>query len=317
MDKAEALAVVLEEYGVVVGRHGNVSCPLHVDATPSMSLERTQGLWRCHSCGKGGDVYTLIQEMQDVTFEEASSMLTITKPTGSSSELRAGGNTTMHIHDDVPTRLAPVQAGRIEHMETLLRAAEANLALSDQGLAYVASRGLSEATVKAFRLGLGTPEFGQGAGQLVIPYLGHDGMPLSMRTRCISCPGDVHNGHGKYMGSSGESTRLFNARAVVDNPTAMEVHVAEGEICGMSLTQCGLTAVAIPGANSIKPHYLTILRGFDTVYVWGDNDKAGYEFRDKLMGYISQARSVHIPDGDVNATLTARGPEGVLKLIGR
>ena len=53
------------------------------------------------------------------------------------------------------------------------------------------------------------------------------------------------------------------------------------------------------------------------MYVWGDNGKAGYEFRDKLMGYISQARSVHVPDGDVNATLTARGPEGVLKLIGR
>ena len=315
MDKAEALALVLEEYGVAVGRHGNVSCPLHVDATPSMSLERTQGLWRCHSCDKGGDVYTLIQEMQDVTFEEASSMLTITKPTGSSSELRAGGNTTMHIHDEVPKRLAPVQAGRIEHMETLLRAAEANLALSDQGLAYVASRGLSEATVRAFRLGLGTPEFGQGAGQLVIPYLGHDGLPLSMRTRCIES--HDHVGHGKYMGSSGESTRLFNARAVVDNPTTREVHVTEGEIDAMSLAQCGLAAVAIPGANSIKPHYLTILRGFDTVYVWGDNDKAGYEFRDKLMGYISQARSVHVPDGDVNATLTARGPEGVLKLIGR
>lgn len=315
MDKAEALAVVLEEYGVVVGRHGNVSCPLHTDSTPSMSLERTQGLWRCHSCGKGGDVYTLIQEMQDVTFEEASSMLTITKPTGSSSELRAGGNTTMHIHDEVPKRLAPVQAGRIEHMETLLRAAEDALVGSDQGLAYVASRGLTEATVKAFRLGIATPEFGMAEGSLVIPYLGIDGMPLALRTRCIQS--HEHVGHGKYMGASGEGTRLFNARSVVDNPTAQELHIAEGEIDAMSLAQCGLTAVAIPGANSIKPHYLTILRGFDTVYVWGDNDKAGYEFRDKLMGYISQARSVHVPDGDVNATLTARGAEGVLKLIGR
>lgn len=314
MNKGDALVEVLKAHGVSVGRTGNVSCPFHQDGTPSMSLDRIKGLYKCHSCGKGGDVFTFVQEMEGVGFEEAQRMLTIT-PTGSSSVQREVPSRSFSVSDEMPDRLAPVPAGRMEHLESLLRDAEARMEQSDQGQAYVASRGLTEATRRTFRLGIATAEFGMAEGSLVIPYLGAQGLPLSLRTRCIK--DHDHIGHGKYMGASGDSTRMFNTSTILDNPTVNELHIAEGETDCMSLHQCGLVAVGFPGVNNVKPHHLMILRGFDTVYIWGDNDKAGHEFRDKLMGAIAQARSVQVPDGDVNATLTARGSEGVLRLIGR
>lgn len=41
---------------------GMAKCPLHDDNTPSMSYRLDEGLWNCHSCGKGGDSFTMIQE---------------------------------------------------------------------------------------------------------------------------------------------------------------------------------------------------------------------------------------------------------------
>lgn len=41
---------------------GMAKCPLHEDNTPSFSYRLDEGLWRCHSCGNGGDSFTLIEK---------------------------------------------------------------------------------------------------------------------------------------------------------------------------------------------------------------------------------------------------------------
>ncbi|WP_372441960.1 CHC2 zinc finger domain-containing protein [Actinoplanes campanulatus] len=48
-----------------------VKCPLHEDKTPSCSIDTGDSLWKCHSCGKGGDAYTLIMEMEKCDFVRA------------------------------------------------------------------------------------------------------------------------------------------------------------------------------------------------------------------------------------------------------
>ncbi|GAA0967323.1 CHC2 zinc finger domain-containing protein [Actinocorallia libanotica] len=52
---------------------GMARCPLHEDNTPSMSFNTDKGLWRCHSCGEGGDSYTLIMKVKEVDFAGARS----------------------------------------------------------------------------------------------------------------------------------------------------------------------------------------------------------------------------------------------------
>jgi DNA primase len=41
---------------------GMAKCPLHDDNTPSFSYRLDEGLWNCHSCGNGGDSFTLIEK---------------------------------------------------------------------------------------------------------------------------------------------------------------------------------------------------------------------------------------------------------------
>jgi len=50
-------------------------CPFHEEKTPSMSVDQARGLYHCFGCGKGGDVFTFVQETQGVDFADAIEML--------------------------------------------------------------------------------------------------------------------------------------------------------------------------------------------------------------------------------------------------
>ncbi|WP_432705381.1 CHC2 zinc finger domain-containing protein [Actinorhabdospora filicis] len=47
------------------------NCPLHTDDTPSFSYDLDREVWKCHSCGEGGDVYTLIMLKENLPFVAA------------------------------------------------------------------------------------------------------------------------------------------------------------------------------------------------------------------------------------------------------
>ncbi len=53
------------------GRSYMAVCPFHQEKTPSMSLDRTRGLYHCFGCGEGGDVFTFLQKTQGLDFAEA------------------------------------------------------------------------------------------------------------------------------------------------------------------------------------------------------------------------------------------------------
>ena len=50
-------------------------CPFHEEKTPSMSVDRARGLYHCFGCGKGGDVFSFVQETQGVDFADALELL--------------------------------------------------------------------------------------------------------------------------------------------------------------------------------------------------------------------------------------------------
>lgn len=50
---------------------GMAKCPLHDDNTPSMSYRIDEGLWNCHSCGAGGDSFTMIQKYHEDQLSKA------------------------------------------------------------------------------------------------------------------------------------------------------------------------------------------------------------------------------------------------------
>lgn len=53
---------------------GNVQwacCPLHGESTPSFKVDDSEGFWKCHGCGKGGDQFRFLMELDSVEFPDA------------------------------------------------------------------------------------------------------------------------------------------------------------------------------------------------------------------------------------------------------
>ena len=50
-------------------------CPFHQDHSPSMSVSREKQLYKCFSCGAGGNVFNFVKDYENVNFYEAVSIV--------------------------------------------------------------------------------------------------------------------------------------------------------------------------------------------------------------------------------------------------
>ncbi|MFI9228961.1 CHC2 zinc finger domain-containing protein [Streptomyces rimosus] len=67
----------MEHYGLDFNPQrvmGMTRCPLHEDNTPSLSYNTDRQVWKCHSCGAGGDSYTMIMEKETTDFVGARTL---------------------------------------------------------------------------------------------------------------------------------------------------------------------------------------------------------------------------------------------------
>jgi len=181
---------------------------------------------------------------------------------------------------------------------------------------YLMERGLEPETVDTFRLGsVVEPQPGhtRQVGRLAIPYLGQKGEPLAIRFRCIEEHNHREQGHGKYESVVGDTPRIYNVSAITRATDT--IHVTEGEFDAMILEQCGLPAIAVPGAALYRSHHRRLLAGFNRVWVWADPDEAGADLLNKITASLRQAKGVRLRDGDVTETYLAGGEDAIHKLI--
>ena len=54
-----------------VGRRFAGLCPFHAEKTPSFSVNPEWQIWHCFGCGKGGDVFSFLMEIDKISFPEA------------------------------------------------------------------------------------------------------------------------------------------------------------------------------------------------------------------------------------------------------
>jgi DNA primase len=57
------------------GRELTGLCPFHAEKTPSFAVNPERQVWFCHGCGKGGDLFHFIQQIERIDFREALEML--------------------------------------------------------------------------------------------------------------------------------------------------------------------------------------------------------------------------------------------------
>lgn len=68
------LVEVVTQLGVTLKRKGVnffALCPFHQESTPSFSVNPRAQLWHCFGCGAGGDVFTFVQRLENLTFPQA------------------------------------------------------------------------------------------------------------------------------------------------------------------------------------------------------------------------------------------------------
>lgn len=64
-----SMTEILGKYGIEV-RHNMCSCPFHgKDRHPSMQIFRDG--YKCHTCGRSGDIFSFVMEMEGVGFRDA------------------------------------------------------------------------------------------------------------------------------------------------------------------------------------------------------------------------------------------------------
>ena len=153
----------------VIGRHvklkkqGNEYAglsPFTKEKSPSFFVNDQKGFYHCFSSGKHGDIISFLQDVQKLEFHEAVT--------------RLAEDAGMEIPKDTPQEAAAAkrQAGLAEACEAAAAFYEASLrrAPGRHAAEYLKRRGVTEAQVKAFRIG-----FAPDGGPVLKDYLINNG----------------------------------------------------------------------------------------------------------------------------------------------
>ncbi len=75
-DKANIVDIISEKINVIKkGRNIKALCPFHDDKNPSLVISESKQLFKCFSCGMGGDVVKFLMEFEKISFKEALKIL--------------------------------------------------------------------------------------------------------------------------------------------------------------------------------------------------------------------------------------------------
>jgi DNA primase len=287
------------------GRSYTAICPFHEEKTPSMSVDRARGLYHCFGCGKGGDVFTFVQETQGVDFGEAIELLA-----------RKAGITLVRDPEDARRRGkrgAAVEAIRRAidfYHQRLKKAPEAGPAR-----AYLRSRGYEVDVIDEWRLGFAgvdwdtlTKDLKAGGvadqamldgglsrrgrhglfdvfrGRLMFPIHDLRGDPVGFGARKIDeiDPEVTNNPDAKYVNSADSVVYhkaqvlfgLHRARRSMDHDHPAVV--VEGYTDVIAMHQAGIeSAVATCGTALGEGHFDLLRRFADKVVLAFDSDEAG------------------------------------------
>ncbi len=276
-------------------------CPFHNEKTPSFSVNPSMGIYKCFGCGKGGNVFQFVMEMEAVGFPEAVRMLAE----------RAG--IPLPEQDDEREH-----AGEIESIYHALRFAARffydQLTQTQAGrpaLDYLTGRGFTPKTIKQFGLGYApdawdallkaaeanhvAPETLEKAGlvlprkdgnghydrfrdRVVFPIFSHVGKVLGFGGRILRAdpeqPKYINSPETKVYNKSRVLYGLYQAKQAVRK--SEEAILVEGYTDVMALHQAGVeNVVASSGTALTEEQIKTLGRYARRVLLLYDADAAG------------------------------------------
>jgi DNA primase len=125
-------------------------CPFHQEKTPSFGVSRDKQLYHCFGCQAGGDVFDFVMRLDGLSFVETARLLA--KEAG----------VELPEEEESPEQRASrtLRERLLETNEHAARFFERKLQGCPEALAYLMEeRGLTEATLRRFRVGWAPPEW--------------------------------------------------------------------------------------------------------------------------------------------------------------
>ena len=125
------------------GAHWKACCPFHQERTPSFMVNEEKSMWHCFGCAKGGDAFAFVMEMEGLEFREALKM--IAERAGVELPQYRGETQNKETKDRI-----------YDLLELATKFFEKQLwdgVGKEKILAYLKDRGLSEESIRKFRLG--------------------------------------------------------------------------------------------------------------------------------------------------------------------
>jgi DNA primase len=142
------------------GRDWVACCPFHNEKTPSFYVSQGKQIFKCFGCSKGGSVFDFIMEIEGCSFPEA--VRVVAEKTGVTVPVETGNAREYEERASQRAELMRLNEWATAFFEeNLTETAEGRRALD-----YLARRGVSEETRKAFRLGYAPNSYDAMGGYL-------------------------------------------------------------------------------------------------------------------------------------------------------
>ncbi|OCA92987.1 DNA primase [Bacillus wudalianchiensis] len=299
------------------GRNFFGLCPFHGENSPSFSVSPEKQIYHCFGCGAGGNVFSFLMEIENISFQEAVGKLAT----------RTGIALDPAITGDGPSHSISKEHKQIMEAHELLAKFYHHLLMNttegQEALDYLEKRGFSKEDLDAFQIGWSLPnwdftvkflqkrgftlEWMEKAGLII--HKEEDGTYFDRFRGRIMFP--LHDEKGKVVAFSGRSlhdekpkylnspeTPIFNKSRLLYNfhrarPSIRKQHHAvlfEGFADVIAAASAGVeTGIATMGTSLTDAHIQQIRRVADQVIICFDGDSAGIQAAFRASNLLSDS----------------------------
>ena len=301
-------------------------CPFHNEKTPSFTVAEDKQIFHCFGCGKGGNVFTFVQEVEGLTFPESveklARPLNLSLPETSFSASQKPKNTEHQKLIDMH-----------EHAKNFYHHILVNTEAGNMAMDYLEQRGISKEYIEEFGLGYAPDnrsillkvmekEFDVAlfdssglfveredgtfmdrfVDRIMFPIKDSHGKTIGFSGRILPNPDKpVNKTQPKYLNSP--ETPIFNKREVIYNfhlarpiiRKTNEVYLFEGFMDVMASYMSGVkNAVATMGTSLTEQQIHRLERVCQDITIVYDGDDAGVNATNRAIELLSRNTTLSI-----------------------
>lgn len=341
------LVRIIEPYAPLKKKGANwmACCPFHAEKTPSFSVNPQKGFYYCFGCGKKGNAFNFLMEMEGLTFPEAvkrvAEICGVPLPEPIDDKKYEQNKKRKEEHKKLAEQIIELNRSALEFWEQNLQTTEGKTARD-----YLAKRGISDEIIKKFHIGYAPNKWDallsflkeKGAdeklievsglvsvneeksrvydrfrGRVIFPVLDIDGNPIAFGARILA------QGEPKYLNSPEtpayvKGNHLYGLFQTKDEIRRKKYAIlVEGYLDLIALYQFGVkNSVASLGTAFTEMQARLLKKFAQKAVVNYDSDKAGVKAAKRaieiLLAEDFEIKVLVLPDGqDPDEFIRAEG----------